>query len=200
MARMAVTRAQKTKARAQKTEARAAKAAYKALGKMASRSVRKAVRENKIWCARCPETDPAMFGNNRSRHNGLSAYCKRCDALRRGFAWPPKPKKSKFVPKPVRIAITRIYKKEYAAYNNAKQRCTSGRNPRWKWYGGRHIKFLFKSFAEFLKDIGPCPDPKLTLDRCPRNRGNYTVGNVRWATMKQQAAGRRPKRPKYGLA
>jgi hypothetical protein len=81
---------------------------------------------------------------------------------------------------------------EYAAYYDAKNRCTSPKNEYWKDYGGRGIKFLFTSFAQFISEIGPRPEG-LTLDRI-NNEGNYEPGNIRWATPKQQAQNSRPKR------
>src|SRR6516164_5245395 len=43
---------------------------------------------------------------------------------------------------------------EYHAYNSAKRRCKDSRREDFKNYGGRGIKFLFKSFQEFLAAIG----------------------------------------------
>jgi hypothetical protein len=103
----------------------------------------------------------------------------------------PKPKAKKKAPS-MRVQ----FPKEYKAYVNAIQRCTNPKNPMWKWYGGRGIKMKFKSFEEFLKDIGPCPDPAFTLDRAPKNHGHYAPGNVQWATRSAQALSRRPKRDK----
>ena len=56
--------------------------------------------------------------------------------------------------------------------------------------GGRGIKFLFESLTQFIEHIGMKPSPKLTLDRIDSD-GNYEIGNVRWASWKQQAATRR---------
>src|ERR1700739_2277923 len=81
---------------------------------------------------------------------------------------------------------------ERRAYSDAKQRCTNRKNGGWPLYGGRGIKFLFGSFAEFYRHLGPKPTPKHTLDRFPDTNGNYEIGNVRWATIGQQLANRRP--------
>jgi len=61
---------------------------------------------------------------------------------------------------------------EYDAYRNARQRCENPKNPQWKNYGARGIKFLFTSFEQFLADIGLKPSPDLTLDR------KDTVGRI----------------------
>jgi hypothetical protein len=81
---------------------------------------------------------------------------------------------------------------EYNAYMSAKSRCTNPKRDCWDNYGGRGIEFRFRSFEEFIGDIGFKPSPELTLDRFPDNNGHYKVGNVRWATKKDQIANRRP--------
>lgn len=75
--------------------------------------------------------------------------------------------------------------KEYRAYTSARSRCTLKCEHSYKWYGGRGIKFKFKSFEEFFDDIGFAPTPEHTLDRIDTN-GHYEPGNVRWATQQEQ--------------
>lgn len=74
------------------------------------------------------------------------------------------------------------------------QRCINPNDPAWKYYGGRGIKVCqrWMQFENFLADMGLRP-PGLTIDRYPNNNGDYEPGNVRWATMKEQAANRRPR-------
>ncbi len=78
---------------------------------------------------------------------------------------------------------------ERIAYANAKYRSTNPNDRKWENYGGRGIRFLFDSFDEFLKELGPRPEG-LSLDRID-NDGNYEPGNVRWATPSQQNSNRR---------
>jgi len=79
---------------------------------------------------------------------------------------------------------------EYTAYGNAKARCTNPKFWAWKHYGGRGIEFRFKSFEEFLSELGPRPSPKHSIDRIDNN-GHYVPGNVRWATWEQQVQNKR---------
>lgn len=56
-------------------------------------------------------------------------------------------------------------------------------------YGGRGITVAAEwqaDFVAFLRDVGPRPSSRHSLDRFPDNDGDYRPGNVRWATKKQQ--------------
>ena len=98
------------------------------------------------------------------------------------------------------------YLAEYQVYDQAKHRCIDPDHVSYKNYGSRGIRFLYTSFAEFLKDVGPRPDgrtqsgkrPIYTLDRI-NNNGHYEIGNCRWATWQQQARSRRPRLLAYGF-
>lgn len=74
----------------------------------------------------------------------------------------------------------------YSNFKAAQRRCIYTKGSEYHRYGGRGIKFLFKSFDEFLAEVGPKPSPKHSIDRYPNPDGNYEPGNVRWATHKQQ--------------
>lgn len=81
---------------------------------------------------------------------------------------------------------------EYAAYREAKYRCSNSNAQAWKHYGGRGIEFRFGSFEEFLAEIGRRPTLEHSLDR-RNNDGHYEPGNVRWATASEQSLNRRPR-------
>jgi hypothetical protein len=82
---------------------------------------------------------------------------------------------------------------EQIAFRRAKAVCSNARNPKYDRYGGRGIEFRFGSFEEFLTAVGPRPGPGFSLDRID-NDGHYEAGNLRWASARQQANNRAPRR------
>jgi hypothetical protein len=78
---------------------------------------------------------------------------------------------------------------EYRAFHKAKERCQNPKTKGYSYYGGRGVKFLFESFEQFFKEVGPRPKG-LTLDRKNPN-GNYEPGNVRWADWHTQRVNQR---------
>ena len=86
----------------------------------------------------------------------------------------------------------------YPVYMNQKYRCTRPNHIDFYLYGGRGIEFKFNSFNEWLNELGPRPSKLYSVDRI-NNNGHYEVGNVRWASSKQQRNNQRPRYNKYGL-
>ncbi len=82
---------------------------------------------------------------------------------------------------------------EHRAWLEMKRRCYNSNRPGWQNYGGRGIRVCdqwLNSFQQFLKDLGPKPDPTYSLDRI-NNDGNYEPGNCRWANKQTQARNQR---------
>lgn len=92
-----------------------------------------------------------------------------------------------------------VVSRTYRSWNSMIARCTNPKNNRYEYYGARGITVCerWRVFANFLEDMGERPDSK-TLDRINLH-GNYEPGNCRWATDMEQAANRRPKRPRRQL-
>jgi len=76
-------------------------------------------------------------------------------------------------------------KPEYRAYCSMKSRCNNPNNREYRLYGGRGILFLLDSYESFLNEVGRRPTKNHSIDRIDVN-GNYEIGNLRWATQKEQ--------------
>jgi hypothetical protein len=108
--------------------------------------------------------------------------------LKVSYARKPKYRRTGRAPNPAtdgRVTHHMANTKEYRAYYSARSRCLQPNIKSYPFYGGRGIKFRFKSFEEFFDDIGFAPTPEHTLDRINTN-GHYEPGNVRWATLQEQ--------------
>ncbi len=80
---------------------------------------------------------------------------------------------------------------EKVAFFNAKNRCECKKASYYKDYGGRGIKFKFRSFEQWFEELGPRPSPSYSVHRID-NDGHYAPGNIRWATRKEQRENSRP--------
>lgn len=75
-------------------------------------------------------------------------------------------------------------------------RCTNPKDTSYSNYGGRGIVVCerWRSFDDFIADVGPRPSRRHSIDRHPNNDGDYEPANVRWATDVEQARNKRNNR------
>lgn len=80
----------------------------------------------------------------------------------------------------------------YYTWANMLARCYNPANESYERYGGRGIivDYRWHHFAPFAADMGPKPDPKLTIERMD-NMAGYYPGNCVWATPSDQCVNRR---------
>lgn len=80
----------------------------------------------------------------------------------------------------------------YHTWADMLARCYNPKSASWPSYGGRGISVCnrWHHFANFVEDMGPKPDPALTLERSNNSKG-YGPGNCRWATRTEQCHNRR---------
>lgn len=81
---------------------------------------------------------------------------------------------------------------EYHAWKSMWHRCYLIYHKSYMSYGFRGIRVnsRWKCFKNFIKDMGPKPTSKHTLERIDNNKG-YSMKNCKWALMSEQSANKR---------
>jgi hypothetical protein len=84
---------------------------------------------------------------------------------------------------------------EYSSWTSMLQRCLNPNNAAYPHYGGRGITVCerWRSFENFLADMGPKPSSAHSLERKKNDKG-YEPGNVIWATRFEQNRNKRTTR------
>jgi hypothetical protein len=75
----------------------------------------------------------------------------------------------------------------YISWAKVKQRCYNPNCKEYKWYGAKGIKLYrpWHNFANFLADMGPCPDG-FVIGRKNHTK-NYEPGNCIWTTKRENS-------------
>ena len=86
----------------------------------------------------------------------------------------------------------------YKAWMAMKQRCDNPNRANYKDYGGRGIGYhpdfqWFEPFRLYIESLEGNDAPDLSLDRID-NEGDYTYGNLRWATPSEQRLNQRKRK------
>lgn len=76
-----------------------------------------------------------------------------------------------------------------SCFYSAKSRCEKPSHLTYKDYGAKGIKFNIKNVEELFNHLGN-PKDNQTLDRI-NSTDNYEIGNIRWATLKEQQRNRK---------
>lgn len=82
----------------------------------------------------------------------------------------------------------------YRVWCHIKERCYKESCKEYKFYGALGVKMQaewindFSAFRGYIQTVlGEKPTPLHSLDRFPNMKGDYCIGNLRWADKKQQA-------------
>ena len=87
----------------------------------------------------------------------------------------------------MKVEKPKINKSGYESWSGMKQRCLNPKDAAYHRYGGRGITVCeaWLSYNNFIRDMGPRPSTKHSIDRIDNDKGYYPE-NCRWATWEQQ--------------
>lgn len=112
--------------------------------------------------------------------NGGTTKCKMCVS-----------RSQRTITEATDIEHHRFYRRLVALAKGIRQRCNNPACKCYAVYGGRGIKFNFESTEAFVRYVSKLPYQKgNSIDRIDPN-GHYEVGNLRWASQKQQTRNKR---------
>jgi len=117
----------------------------------------------------------------KAEREGRQLWCKPCRNQNR-FKEKSHPKKGTGVKNDPDL------KRTASSFHKAKSRCKAGKKHHAAY---ENVEFKFDSLQDLINEIGIRPEGK-TLDRI-NGLGNYEAGNVRWATVQEQADNRMPR-------
>ena len=80
----------------------------------------------------------------------------------------------------------------YSCWTRQRGWCFNPKDHHWKYYGGKGVQFLFKTFPEFYLHVGDQP-PGCWLMRKDRD-GNFEAGNLHWVERRSRAKKKSPAR------
>lgn len=88
------------------------------------------------------------------------------------------------------ICAKKYYKKQrsnkiYNAFRAMKERCSNPNFMQFRFYGGRGIKCLIKSWKDIQKAIGLQSSKTSVIGRID-TRKHYSLDNIKWTTVKEQ--------------
>jgi len=125
-------------------------------------------------CSKCGEEKSVdNFCANNNNKDGLHVWCKKCDNENHKHFRKENP--------------------ELLILRGMIKRCYDKNEPAYKHYGKRGIKVCdrwLNSYEDFIKDVGPKPTKKHSIDRI-NNDGNYEKSNCRWTDRTEQSRNQR---------
>lgn len=132
-----------------------------------------------VWLCRCDcGAEIKTIAGSLKKGNTKSCGCLKLDIARERF-----------------LSHGQSRSPMYKIWSGMHQRCACPKHKAYPRYGGRGIAVCpeWDDFETFLRDMGPRPTPKHSIER-NNNDGPYAPWNCRWATEEEQQRNRRNNR------